>query len=322
MKTGKYCLALMPLLVRGFSGFSPATTHHPPLSLQRGAATSVHMVALRPQQQKDEESVPPVVFLLGASALWGTYPSTIKCLFSAPGAAITPPEVTLLRFLVMASFSAAAFSVAQSRGKLAGGDDEAMRAAFSLGDDAAAPSFRDQLERRVPSSIYVAAAELGALGLAGTLCNTAGLAQIPALTGAVLLTFLNVFVPLIGASLGATEAERDVDRTTWLCSGVALAASIYALIPDTPGQVSLPNLGGGELSVLTAAFFFAAAKVRLSSHLKVHSADALTTGRLVAQAVSRCHPMPPLPPFEGASSVLKRHAPSRGAPGATGPRAR
>ena len=213
MKIGKYYLALMPLLVRGFSGFSPATTHHPPLTLQRAAATSVHMVALRPQQQKDEESVPPVVFLLGASALWGTYPSTIKCLFSAPGAAITPPEVTLLRFLVMASFSAAAFSVAQSRGKLAGGDvapasdDEAMRAAFSLGDDAAAPSFRDQLERRVPSSIYVAAAELGALGLAGTLCNTAGLAQIPALTGAVLLTFLNVFVPLIGASLGATEAE-------------------------------------------------------------------------------------------------------------------
>ena len=43
-------------------------------------------------------------------------------------------------------------------------------------------------------------------------------------------------------------------------------------------------MGPDELSVLAAAFFFAASKVRLSSHLKVHGADVLTTGRIVAQA--------------------------------------
>lgn len=276
---------LMPTLAHSFA---PASMH-PPFTLQRATCTTC-MVALRPQQQmpqQEEEPIPAVVFLLGASALWGTYPSTIKCLFSAPGAAISPPEVTLLRFIVMASFSAAAFSVSRPTPT----SDESSTPATMRSENAAL-SFRDQLERRVPSSVYVAASELGALGLAGTLCNTVGLAQIPALTGAVLLTFLNVFVPLIGATLGATEAERDVDRTTWLCSGVALVASIYALLPDTPGQVSLPSLGGGELSVLAAAFFFAAAKVRLSSHLKLHSADALTTGRLVAQAVSRRTPPP------------------------------
>ena len=141
----------------------------------------------------------------------------------------------------------------------------------------------------MPSSVYIAAGELGAIGLAGTLFNTVGLAEIPALTGAVLLTFLNIFVPRIGSVAGATEKEREVDAATGLASFVALAASTYALLPDGAGAGGglsslLSSLSVGELCVLSAAFFFAAAKVRLSSHLKVHGADVLTTGRLVAQA--------------------------------------
>ena len=46
----------------------------------------------------------------------------------------------------------------------------------------------------------------------------------------------------------------------------------------------MPSLGAGEAGILGAAFFFAAAKVRLSSHLKLHSAESLTTGRVVGQA--------------------------------------
>ena len=192
-----------------------------------------------------------------------------------------------MRFLFMAAVSTAAY--------YSTGGGAALREANEclLDGDACSPDapWRDQLERRVPSSVFVAAGELGAIGLAGTLCNTVGLSHIPALTGAVLLTFLNIFVPLIGAAAGATEKERAVDPATWLASLVALAASIFALLPDAPpagGEVvvslAAPSFGTDELCVLSAAFFFAAAKVRLSSHLKVHGADVLTTGRVVAQA--------------------------------------
>lgn len=239
------------------------------------------------------EAAVSIAFLLGASALWGTYPATIKSLFAAPGSAISPGEVTLLRFLVMAAFSAGAYFLSGDAN-----EREANDCLLEDGDCSLDAPWQEQFERRVPSSVYFAAGELGAIGLAGTLCNTVGLSQIPALTGAVLLTFLNIFVPVIGAVAGATEQERQVDTTTWLASIVALAASIYALLPDAPTAAAasaagaaaagapqlLPTLGTAELSVLSAAFFFAAAKVRLSSHLKVHGADVLTTGRVVAQA--------------------------------------
>ena len=212
-----------------------------------------------------KRDLPAPAYLLGASALWATYPSTIKCLFAAPGSAISPGEATLLRFVVMAVATSSALSAAPV-------------------DDAAPAPLADQLERRVPSSVYVAALELGALGLAGTLCNTAGLARIPALTGAVVLTSLNVWTPLIAACAGATAAERAVDATTWALCAVALVASAYALVPDASANVfEVPAFGAGELGCLAASFFFAAAKVRLSSHLKIHDADALTSGRVVAQ---------------------------------------
>ena len=149
-------------------------------------------------------------------------------------------------------------------------------------------TFQQQLSRRVPSSVYVAAFELGAIGLCGTLCNTAGISRIPALQGAVLLTFLNVVTPFISVLVGATEEERRVDVGTWAGSALAICASIYALLPDGVTGEGSPlaslNLGEGQASVLAATFFFAAAKVRLSSHLKVHDDGALTTGRMVGQA--------------------------------------
>lgn len=259
-------------------------------------------------------------FLLGAAALWGTYPSTIKCLFASPGSHISPPEITLLRFLFMAAISVTAYTVTGPAPGSDGGDG----GVGAGGAGGAAPTFQEQLERRVPSSVYLAAGELGAIGLAGTLCNTYGLSLIPALTGALLLASINVFTPIIAAAAGATAAEREVDVPTWLGSVVAVGATTYALLPDDPGgavardhhhpslpltppsrhppptnpatspptphaatppaSVAMPSLGAGEAGILGAAFFFAAAKVRLSSHLKLHSAESLTTGRVVGQA--------------------------------------
>ena len=63
---------------------------------------------------------------------------------------------------------------------------------------------------------------------------------------------------------------------------------MYALLPDggtgNPLTQLVASFGTGQASILAATFFFAGAKVRLSSHLKVHDDGALTTGRLVGQA--------------------------------------
>ena len=247
------------------------------LSLSSSATTALDRLRVpdgeesNPNQLQPPNSAATTVYLLGAAALWGTYPSTIKLLFASPGSAISPGEVTLMRFLVMAIASFAAYMAST----------DAPLPPLTTEDP-----WQAQFERRVPASVYAAAAELGALGLVGTICNTWGLQQIPALTGAVLLACINIFTPLVAAVAGASEEERSIDASTWLGSLVALCASTFALQPDQmeAGSSFLPSLGAGEFGVLGAAFFFSAAKVRLSSHLKVHSAEALTTGRVVGQA--------------------------------------
>lgn len=236
------------------------------------------------REPKEEPLDLSILFLLGASALWGTYPSTIKCFFASPGSDISAGEITLIRFLVMAAVSGSAYSAVST------GDSSDTRqdSAKQPHEDSPALPWSEQFSRRVPGSIYLAAAELGAIGLVGSYFNTLGLKSIPALTGAVLLTFLNIFTPLIAFLFGATEKERAVDGVTWTTSLLALGACTYALLPDSTSadelKSILPSLGPGELATLAAAFFFGAVKVRLSSHLKWHPADALTTGRLVSQA--------------------------------------
>lgn len=244
--------------------------------LSRGRSSRAVLASL--VESKQTAQATSIALCLGASALWGTYPSTIKSFFASPGSTFSAGEVTFIRFLVMALVS---FAYAAS-------SDDGIAAI----EDASEIPWSEQFRRRVPSSVYLAAGEIGALSFAGSFFNVIGIQQIPALIGAVLLTFLNVLTPLIAVVAGATEKERTVDLTTWFTSLVALVATIYALLPDLPpnstGQVGesgglLPSLGAGELSTVTAAFFFGAQKVRLSSILKVHPADQITAGRLVAQ---------------------------------------
>jgi len=218
-------------------------------------------------------------YLLGAAALWGTYPTCVKLLY-ASGPAIDPTIVVLARFLIMAGIALTALAATRRDGDRAG-ETSRMTPSRPMPWD-------DQLERRVPSSIYVAALELGLLGGLGTLCQTVSLSQISALTAAVLYSTVNVFTPAAAAVAGATPSERNVGARTWGGCLLALFASAWALIPDTAGaSLALPPapfFGGAEGVMLLSALFYAATKVRLSSHLKVHGADELATGRLVAQA--------------------------------------
>jgi len=126
------------------------------------------------------------------------------------------------------------------------------------------------------------------LGGLGTFLQTVSLSQISALTAAVLYSSVNVFTPAAAAIAGATPSERNVGARTWGGCLLALFASAWALVPDTAGAAlalpPAPFFGGAEGVMLLSACFYAATKVRLSSHLKVHGANELATGRLVAQA--------------------------------------
>ena len=145
-----------------------------------------------------KRDLPAPAYLLGASALWATYPSTIKCLFAAPGSAISPGEATLLRFVVMAVATSSALPAAPV-------------------DDAAPAPLADQLERRVPSSVYVAALELGALGLAGS----ASPASVPK------------------SVLDARFVGRSATRRAWRGSRRSPAPSCSR--PSTSGRRSSPR---------------------------------------------------------------------------------
>mmetsp|Transcript_38707 Transcript_38707/g.124203 ORF Transcript_38707/g.124203 Transcript_38707/m.124203 type:complete len:414 (+) Transcript_38707:66-1307(+) len=216
-------------------------------------------------------------FLVGAAALWGTYPTCVKLLYSA-GPPLDPSIVVLLRFIIMAAVSCSALFATTPRFTL-------LRR-YVTAAEAASMAWSEQLERRVPASVYVAALELGILGGLGTFLQTLSLSQIPALTAAVLYSTVNVITPALAALAGANAQEREVSARTWAGCALGLIASCWALVPDV-GLLpqSLPaSVGGGEGTMLAASFCYAASKVRLSSHLRHHPPDDIAVGRLVGQA--------------------------------------
>ena len=240
-----------------------------------------------------------LTYLLGAAALWGTYPTLVKLLY-ASGPALDPSIVVLLRFFIMAAVGVGTLVATTPKYTL-------LRRYVRSGRAADALNWSEQVERRVPGSVYLAALELGLLGGLGTFFQTLSLSSIPALTAAVLYSTVNIFTPLLASLFGADDRERAVSFRTWAGCLVGLLASTWALVPDTalpPGFVgdegeggaaaagwealvdSLPQLTltGGAPVMLLASGCYAATKVRLSSHLRYHSAEEMATGRLVAQA--------------------------------------
>jgi len=149
----------------------------------------------------------------------------------------------------------------------------------------------EQLDKRIPASLYACAIELGLLGFIGTLCNASGLQTVSALQGGIFLSFINVFTPTVSSFAGATEKERNVPSNIWIGSASALAVSAFALIPDeAQGSEPFSLSGGldtilspGALLLLGAALSFSSAKVRLGAHLGSQDPEFLAVTRLVVQ---------------------------------------
>ena len=206
----------------------------------------------------------------------GTYPAAIKLLYTSEGAPLDASLVTLLRFAIMAIASVSALGLS-GRGL----------PSFNAPEE----PWPDQLVKRIPSSLYACAIELGLLGFIGTLCNASGLQTVSALQGGIFLSFINVFTPTVSSFAGATEKERNVPSSIWIGSASALAVSAFALIPDDAQGSEAFSLSGaldtiltpGALLLLGAALSFSSAKVRLGAHLGAQDPEFLAVTRLVVQ---------------------------------------
>jgi len=199
--------------------------------------------------------------LLATAILWGTYPPALKVLFAQEGAPTDPLLICAVRFAIMAT--AASFTFVP---------------------------LRDVGSKVLSGRAGLAAFELGALGVAGTLLNTASLASTSAIRVAILLSLVNVFTPLLAALVGKTAEERTVKVPSIIACIMALFSTLYALSDKGAGGDSLgiDGLTLGDLEAMAAAFAYSSTKVRLGSLTKEIDAPSLNSGRFLGQGIIAC----------------------------------
>ena len=193
--------------------------------------------------------------LLTSTALSATYPTSVKLLYAADGAPLTPPLITAVRFTLMAMG-------AQASGLL---------------------RTEDTGER---SGFWLAAAELGVWATAGAQLNTAALQQIDVVRGTIILACINLLTPALSMLIGTSEAQRTVTARTWVA---CVLAALFAIIALSDGASAAPisDLAArqhGDGLALGAALCFATQQVRLGSLVSAHNPQRLAAARLQTQA--------------------------------------
>lgn len=201
--------------------------------------------------------LPPRASLFASTALSATYPVSLKLLYAAEGAPLSPALVTALRFSLMA-----------------GGAVLLMR----MPTEATG-------RREVDAAFWLAAAELGFWACAGAQFNALGLQEISVIRGTILLTLINVFTPLLSSLIGTDERQRRVPPRIWAACVVALVSAATALAGEAPPlPFSDLSLSNGDAFVLAAACCFATNQVRLGSLVVEHPPARLAAARLQTQA--------------------------------------
>ena len=242
--------------------------------------------------------------LLGTAALWGTYPTAIKLLYSSPGAELDAPLITLIRFAVMALAASLAWAV--SGGAMAASEPRSSGVPLDISLREAPPPWGEQLENRVPASLVLCALEVGLLGWVGTFCNSTGLASVSALKGGILLSFINVFTPMASTVGGATRADRQVPGRVWRGCAFALAASAFALLPDS-AATALPAAAAAGAAAPPAAYSLSAAfgedLVSPGGALLLGAALAFSSAKVPLVSLACQAPSPPAP----TSTVATHH---------------
>ena len=244
----------------------------------------------------DSEAAPSEVLEPGTARLllllvplcWGTYNPSLRLLYSLPEPP-SPAEVSGVRLsiavlpYVPTLLSAAAAAAAAA---------PAIKASTSTSGD---PGFIPPPQGDVPVAAGAVAAgetdwgavagaslELGLWNLAGTAGQAWGLEHTSAVHAAVLLSSINVLVPL-GASL---SGER-VRSTTWLACALVLGGIglLNADIADTPADMVSKGISPGDAAVLFAAASYSAYTIRLSTYAKRVPTLPLAAGKTAVLGV-------------------------------------
>ena len=114
----------------------------------------------------------PRLALLASTALSATYPVTLKLIYAADGAALSPASITSLRFALMAGGAALVLSESSSP---AASEPQSKPLSTPLSTLPTEPPNES-------AAFWRAAAELGFWACAGTQLTTAGLQQIGTLS--------------------------------------------------------------------------------------------------------------------------------------------
>jgi len=186
---------------------------------------------------------------------WGTYNPALRLLYSLPHPP-SPGELSGTRLLVaVVPYAAALLALAASAAGERRKGEEISGGALAT----------------VAASI-----ELGGYNILGTAGQAWGLANTSAVHAAVLLSSINVFVPVLASFTG-----EEVRPTSWVACALALAGiSLLNGASSSEFSVSL-----GDLSVLAAALAYATYTVRLSVLSRTVPSFPLAAGKTLVLAL-------------------------------------
>lgn len=276
-------LAALPCALGSANTPPPAISRLPrsavmtPLRFRGGAANAPPTITAAAPRQKEGAAVPAIsptqarVLLLLAGCIYGTYPVLLRALNAVGGEPLPAVFVTAARYQFLAVFALIdrLWRAAQQR-----------PSAVALKDAGAASApAHSAAEPAVPLSL--AAIELAAYTVCGTLLSIYGIELVTAVTSEILSSTIHMFVPLQtlalvgGASFGAP---------TWAGCLIAFCAAIFSCVLD--GSQSGGGGGGGGGHALGAAatiassFLYGLSRVRASSLLRGHEPAALNARRM------------------------------------------
>ena len=232
-------------------------------------------VARRPPAAAPSHAPAPAaarLLLLAVPVCWGTYNPSLRFLYSQPHAP-SPGELSAAR-LAIAVLPYLPTLFALLAGAAAQRDAERGGAPRGAGDTT------DWV------GVTGASLELGGFNFVGTACQAWGLAHTSAVHAGVLLSSINVLVPL-----GAALSGDKLRPVTWLACAMVLAG--IAVLNSGAGVAALASgesalelaLSPGDAAVLAAALSYSAYTVRLGSYAKRLPALPLSAGKTAVLAL-------------------------------------
>ncbi|PSC75670.1 Drug Metabolite transporter superfamily [Micractinium conductrix] len=173
------------------------------------------------------------------------------------------------------SSSSEATATSSSNGSAAGSSSEGSSGEAGASGSSEAPSFAEALLRRIPFTA-IASTELGLWLFLATGIQTLGLQLTTATRAGFLIQATALLTPLLASFTGEKPS-----RNVWIGCIIALAGCL-AIAADqsaTDGDDAALFSLGGDAAILSSAFFFSLATVRLGTYARLIPAVNLAAGK-------------------------------------------